>query len=127
MRAERKTPWLTMRQAAALIGWTDPEGGRRLKWRLMTVQRRQRCRVLIPVGRGAKRQHYVTSETLMHRWCPELFATAAHLPMVIQERFAGVDAAASATRNRLRALGSENRAIYSRLAAIEARLDAARI
>lgn len=125
VRTPAKHPWLTMRQAAALIGWTDPEGGRRLKWRLLTVQRLtaqqgRSCRALIETGKGTVLRRYATTEPLLRRWCPELFATAQHLPEAIERRFSEVNAETSEQRKRLMAQGSKIRAQDAELQALRA-------
>ena len=121
--------WLSMRQAADLIGWKDAPGARRLRDRLMAVQRGRDghtgCIALLKAGGLKNGRRYVTTRTLLHRACPELFATAEHLPPAIQEALAEVREHVTELRFRSQALAGQLRASNKRIAELEARLAAA--
>lgn len=92
------TAYLSMGQAAALVGWIGSRPGRRL--RRFLVSREARCgkRILVRPGGSAKARMYVTEATLRHH-CPELFDAKEEMAAQLRSIFRKQDAEIANIRN----------------------------
>ena len=111
-------PWLSLAQAGALIGWTDPGAPRRLRRRLEAIERQTGTPILRRWG-ASKRTRYAVTLPALRRWCPDLFASRHDLPDAIRDAIAEVDDRIASTITRQNAHGSAIRELSRRLLAVE--------
>lgn len=64
---------LNPRDLAAKLGWTDNEGGERLKRAVFAAEREQGVRIFVREG-SEKRPAYKATVPALRKWLPQLFA-----------------------------------------------------
>ena len=83
--------YLTLPQAAALLGLPAGDAGRRRLTRLL-LDREQESRVPILIRRGGeKRPRYYITIALLEEHCPELFSRRVQLTEAMQEEFERIE------------------------------------
>jgi cobalamin biosynthesis Mg chelatase CobN len=116
----KSSAWLTPRQAAAMIGWTDKNATERLTRAIRNAERASGFKVLQVVPIRHRSRLMITMAGL-RKVLPNLFVTSAeHLPAAINEQFDEVTNTANALAARVGAHGSALRKISQQLATLEA-------
>lgn len=120
MKAAKPSAWLTPREAARMIGWTDHQAAERLTRTLRRAEKASGFKVL-QVVLTPMRTRLMVSVAGMRKALPHLFVTSEeHLPVAINERFYDVAERIEAVAARGNAHGSALRDHSLRLAALEA-------
>lgn len=111
--------WLTPRQAAEMIGWTDANATERLTRAIRRAEKASGFTVLqvVPIR---QRSRLMVTMAGLRKVMPNMFVTSAeHLPGAINERFDDVNGRAEALAARVGAHGSTLRKMSQQLATLE--------
>lgn len=120
MTRAKPSAWLTPREAARVLGWTDPQAAERLTRALRRAENASGTKVL-QVVHTPQRTRLLVSLAGVRKALPHLFVTSReHLPVAINERFDEVLERIDTLASRSGAHGSAIRGFASRLSALEA-------
>ena len=78
--------YLSMGQAAKVVGWTGAYSGRRLRKFLEAKEKRERRKIMARRGGKFRPRWYVT-EVSLRRHCPELFDTTDEVAAQLRAHF----------------------------------------
>ena len=84
-------PWLTLRQAAAVLGMDGHVAWLRLLRRLRAAERRGGRPIMRRWGGEGRGVRYAVTIPILRRHLPDLFATVGDLPAAIREAFGEVN------------------------------------